>query len=91
MISKKKIVDEAYNKAKTIIKIHFKDLHKLAKGLLKHETLTGTEIKDLLKGKKIKKQLAKNLKKSLIRTSVPNSRMRNKKRKSFTEPQLENN
>ena len=87
----KKIVDEAYNKAKTIIKTHFKDLHKLAKGLLKHETLTGAEIKDLLKGKKIKKQLAKNLKKSLIRTSVPDSRMRNKKRKSFTEPQLENN
>ena len=87
----KKIVDEAYNKAKTIIKTHFKDLHKLAKGLLKHETLTGAEIKDLLKGKKIKKQLAKNLKKSLIRTSVPDSRMRNKKRKSFTEPQLESN
>ena len=87
----KKIVDEAYKKAKTIIKTHFKDLHKLAKGLLKHETLTGAEIKDLLKGKKIKKQLAKNLKKSLIRTSVPNSQMRNKKRKSFTEPQLENN
>ena len=87
----KKIVDKAYNTAKTIIKTHFKDLHKLAKGLLKHETLTGTEIKDLLKGKKIKKQLAKNLKKSLIRTSVPDSRMRNKKRKSFTEPQLESN
>ena len=87
----KKIVDEAYKKAKTIIKTHFKDLHKLAKGLLKHETLTGAEIKDLLKGKKIKKQLAKDLKKSLIRTSVPDSRMRNKKRKSFTEPQLENN
>jgi len=87
----KKIVDEAYNKAKTIIKTHFKDLHKLAKGLLKHETLTGAEIKDLLKGKKIKKQLAKNLKESLIRTSVPNSRMRNKKPKSLTEPQLENN
>ena len=87
----KKIVDEAYNTAKTIIKTHFKDLHKLAKGLLKHETLTGAEIKDLLKGKKIKKQLPKDLKKSLIRTSVPNSRMRNKKRKSFTEPQLENN
>ena len=87
----KKIVDEAYNTAKTIIKTHFKDLHKLAKGLLKHETLTGAEIKDLLKGKKIKKQLAKNLKKSLIRTSVPDSRMRNKKRKSFTEPQLESN
>ena len=87
----RKIVDEAYKKAKTIIKTHFKDLHKLAKGLLKHETLTGAEIKDLLKGKKIKKQLAKNLKESLIRTSVPDSRMRNKKSKSFTEPQLENN
>ena len=87
----RKIVDEAYNKAKTIIKTHFKDLHKLAKGLLKHETLTGAEIKDLLKGKKIKKQLAKNLKESLIRTSVPNARMRNKKPKSLTEPQLENN
>ena len=86
----RKIVDEAYNKAKTIIKTHLKDLHKLAKGLLKYETLTGTEIKDLLKGKKIKTKLAKNLKESPIRTSVPDSQMRNKKPKLLTEPQLEN-
>ena len=36
-------------------------MHKLAKGLLKNETLTGDEIKDLIKGKKIKKFVAKNM------------------------------
>jgi cell division protease FtsH len=44
-------VDEGYATAKTIIEEHIDELHMLAKGLLEYETLTGQEIKDLLKGK----------------------------------------
>ena len=49
----RKIVDEAYKKARSIIKKNINQLHKLAKGLLHYETLTGDEIKDIIKGKKI--------------------------------------
>ena len=87
----KKIVDEAYNKARTIIKKNIKQLHKLAKGLLVHETLTGSEIKDVIKGKKISKTLSKvSKKKNKVSTSVP-SVEKKKKETNISEPQLENN
>ena len=47
----RRVVDEAYTSAKKILKTKSKDLEALAKGLLEYETLTGDEIKDLIKGK----------------------------------------
>ena len=44
----RKLVDEGYNKAKEILTNKIEDLHKLAKALLTYETLTGTEIEDLI-------------------------------------------
>ena len=44
----KKIVDEGYKKAKKILTEKIDDLHKLAKALLTYETLTGSEIDDLI-------------------------------------------
>ena len=44
----KKIVDEGYKKAKKILTEKIDDLHKLAKALLLYETLTGSEIDDLI-------------------------------------------
>jgi len=44
----KKFVDMGYEKAKKILKEKIEDLHKLAKALLVYETLTGTEIEDLI-------------------------------------------
>ena len=44
----KKIVDEGYSKAKKILTEKIDDLHKLAKALLIYETLTGSEIDDLI-------------------------------------------
>jgi len=44
----RKIVDEGYNKAKKILTEKIDDLHKLAKALLTYETLTGSEIEDLI-------------------------------------------
>ena len=87
----KKLVDESYKKARSIIKKNINQLHKLAKGLLHYETLTGEEIKDIIKGKKIKKSITddtKNKNKSL--SPVPTVGKR-KKDIGLSEPQVENN
>ena len=44
----KRFVDMGYERAKKILKEKVEDLHKLAKALLVYETLTGTEIEDLI-------------------------------------------
>ena len=44
----RKLIDEAYNKAKEILTTKIDDLHKLAKALLTYETLTGEEIENLI-------------------------------------------
>ena len=65
----KKIVTDALNRAKKILTDNKKDLEKLAQALLKYETLSGVEIKDLLSGKKIKREEAgKKTLKSIIPT-----------------------
>ena len=46
----KRLIDEAKDKAKKILTDNIDELHIIAKGLLEYETLTGDEIKDLLKG-----------------------------------------
>lgn len=42
------LLEQAYNNAKTILTTNSKELHALANALLKDETLTGSQIKDLL-------------------------------------------
>lgn len=44
----RKLVQEAYEDAKRILSTHQEELHALAKALLEKETLTGTQIKELL-------------------------------------------
>jgi cell division protease FtsH len=67
----KRIIDEALQKAKQILTDKKDDLEKLAQNLLEFETLTGSEIKDLLSGKEIKRATDRGNKtlKSLIPTS----------------------
>jgi cell division protease FtsH len=48
----KRLIEEAKQKARNIINEHIDELHIIAKGLLEYESLTGDEIKDLLKGVK---------------------------------------
>jgi cell division protease FtsH len=50
----KRIVSEALDKAKKILSEKRDDLEKLAQALLKYETLSGDQIKDLLSGSEIK-------------------------------------
>ncbi len=56
----KKIIDNALKNAKDILTKHKKDLEILAQNLLKYETLTGKEIKDLISGKEIRKKIIKS-------------------------------
>ena len=50
-----RLVQEAETKARKILTENMNDLHIIAKGLLEYETLTGDEIKNLLKGIKPKR------------------------------------
>lgn len=52
----KRLVEEGYSTARRILTLKRKDLDILAEGLLEYETLTGKEIKDLLEGKKPKRE-----------------------------------
>ena len=47
----RRLIDDAYDSATKILKKKKKDWETLSQGLLEYETLTGTEIADLLKGK----------------------------------------
>ena len=44
----RKLVEKGYERAKKVLTEKIEDLHKLAKALLKYETLTGAEIEDLI-------------------------------------------
>ena len=48
----RRIIEETYQRAKKILEDHINDLHTVAKGLLEYETLTGDEIKALLRGER---------------------------------------
>jgi cell division protease FtsH len=50
-----RLVQEAESKARNILTDNISDLHIIAKGLLEYETLTGEEIKNLIKGIKPKR------------------------------------
>jgi cell division protease FtsH len=52
----KSLIEEAYNKAETLIKKHIKQLHSLAEALLKYETLSGDEVMAVIQGKKIRQE-----------------------------------
>ncbi|MEM6812109.1 MAG: ATP-dependent zinc metalloprotease FtsH [Pseudomonadota bacterium] len=49
----RKIVEDAYARAQHVLTEKIEDLHTLAKALLEYELLSGDEIKDILKGKPI--------------------------------------
>jgi len=52
----RRIVDTAYVKARDILATHHDDLEKLAQGLLEYETLSGDEIRALLRGETIDRE-----------------------------------
>jgi cell division protease FtsH len=48
----RKLVDEAYDRAKALLKKHSKELENLAQGLLEYETLTGEDMMRVIRGEK---------------------------------------
>jgi ATP-dependent metalloprotease len=52
----KSLLERAYNNAKTILTTHEKELHAIANALLERETLTGSQIKDILAKVKSRQQ-----------------------------------
>ena len=49
----RRIIDEAYARAQASLTENIDELHALAKGLLEHETLSGDEIKLIMRGEPI--------------------------------------
>jgi cell division protease FtsH len=47
------MIDDAYARAKHILQVNIEELHAVAKGLLEHETLSGDEIRLVMKGEPI--------------------------------------
>lgn len=73
----KRIVDDAYKKAHDILTEHLDELHNLARAMLEYETLNGDEIKDVMKGIKIKRDdESKKVKSVVKKSSLPSSRNR---------------
>jgi len=83
-----RLVDEGYETAKTVIAKHKKQLHTIAKGLLEYETLTGSEIKDLLNGKPpIRDDSDVMDEPGPIRSAVPSAGKTKGRRKRGDEPE----
>ena len=50
----RRIIEAAYHQTQSVLKTYKKELDILAKGLMDYETLSGDEIQDLLRGRKIR-------------------------------------
>ena len=81
----KRIVDEALVKAKKILSDKKDDLEKLARALLEYETLSGSEITDVIAGKKINRDVAS------AKTPVFNSSFVPHSKENKSETDLDNN
>ena len=69
----KDIIDRAYQKAKRILTENIEELHRLARGLLEHETLTGDEIRTVLRGEPVIRKVVDEPAPESRRASVPNA------------------
>jgi cell division protease FtsH len=67
----KGIIDNAYARAKHILTTNLNELHSVAQGLLEHETLSGDEIRQLLRGEKVIKRVVDDPMPDNRRASVP--------------------
>jgi cell division protease FtsH len=69
----RRIIDEAYARAKHLLSENIDELHLLAKGLLEHETLSGDEIRTVLRGEPVIKKVVDEPAPENRRASVPTS------------------
>jgi cell division protease FtsH len=69
----KDIIDRAYAKARRLLTENVEELHRLARGLLEHETLTGDEIRTVLRGEPVIRKVVDEPAPESRRASVPNA------------------
>ena len=67
----KAIIDAAYAKSKHILTEHLEELHRLARGLLEYETLSGDEIRTVLRGEPVIRKVVDEPSPEGRRSSVP--------------------
>ncbi len=67
----KSIIDNAYSTAKHILTENVEELHRLANGLLEYETLSGDEIRTVLRGEKVIRVVVDEPAPETRRASVP--------------------
>jgi cell division protease FtsH len=69
----KRLIHGGYDEAKSILTTRIDDLHTVAKGLLEYETLSGEEIKALLRGEKPVRETSDDTEPAPTVTTVPKS------------------
>jgi cell division protease FtsH len=67
----KLLIDNAYGAAKHLLTERLEELHRLARGLLEYETLTGEEIKQVLRGEPVVRKVVDEPAPEQRRASVP--------------------
>jgi cell division protease FtsH len=67
----KDIIDRAYAKARKLLTENVEELHRLARGLLEHETLSGDEIRTVLRGEPVIRKVVDEPAPESRRASVP--------------------
>ena len=69
----KAIIDTAYARAHKLLSDNLEELHRLARGLLEHETLSGDEIRTVLRGEPVIKKVVDEPAADSRRASVPSA------------------
>jgi cell division protease FtsH len=69
----KDYIDRAYNKARRLLTENVEELHRLARGLLEYETLSGDEIRTVLRGEPVIRKVVDEPAPESRRASVPTS------------------
>ncbi len=69
----KQIIDAAYSRATKILTDNLEELHRLARGLLEYETLSGDEIRTVLRGEPVIRKVVDDPAPESRRASVPSS------------------
>jgi len=67
----KTVIDRAYAKARRLLTDNIEELHRLARGLLEHETLSGDEIRTVLRGEPVIRKVVDEPAPENRRASVP--------------------
>ncbi len=70
----KAIIDQAYVNAKTLLTDKIDDLHRIANGLLEYETLSGDEIRQVLRDEPVDRKVIDEPMQDNRRASVPSTR-----------------